>query len=251
MTPVPLLSFIVNQALVRLLFPRENPLGQRIRVGQSQNAPWSVIVGVAGDVRHRDMRDQPRPEVYLPYAQYPTLQMTLVVNSNRMPEALVGDVRAEMQAFAPDQPIFNLEPLAAKLSRSLLALSFPMKLMAVFAGVALALAAIGLYGVISFLVGQRPREYGLRMALGARRSDILRMVMRQGLGLVAGGVTLGLVGAVAAARLLESLLFGITPADPVTFAVVSALLATVTLVACFIPARRATRVDPQSALRCE
>ena len=242
---------IVNQALVRLLFPRENPLGQRIRVGQSQNAPWSVIVGVAGDVRHRDMRDQPRPEVYLPYAQYPTLQMTLVVNSNRMPEALVGDVRAEMQAFAPDQPIFNLEPLAAKLSRSLLALSFPMKLMAVFAGVALALAAIGLYGVISFLVGQRPREYGLRMALGARRSDILRMVMRQGLGLVAGGVTLGLVGAVAAARLLESLLFGITPADPVTFAVVSALLATVTLVACFIPARRATRVDPQSALRCE
>ena len=243
---------IVNQALVRLLFPSENPLGTHIRLGaQGRNNPWSVIVGGAGDVRHHDMRDLTRPEVYLPYAQYPTLQMTLAVSSERPFEALAGEIRAEMQAYAPEQPVFNLEPLEAKLSRSLLALSLPMQLMAVFSGVALTLAAIGLYGVISFLVGQRPREFGLRMALGARRSDILRMVIWQGLGLVLGGVTVGLVGALAVARLMQSLLFGITPADPLTFGSVAALLAAVALVACLIPARRATRVDPQAALRCE
>ncbi|MEE8586144.1 MAG: FtsX-like permease family protein [Acidobacteriota bacterium] len=245
-------AVIVNQALVRLHFPSQDPLGKRIRLGRlGQNAPWSVIVGVAGDVRHNDMRDRPRPEAYLPYAQYPALQMTLAISSAHPPKELAAAVRAEMRAFAPEQPVFNLQPLQAMLSRSLFALSFPMRLTAIFAGVALTLAAVGLYGVISFLVGQRPREYGLRMALGARRSDILRMVMGQGLGLVLGGLALGLAGALAAARLLESLLFGVTPADPLTFAAVAALLAAVALAACFIPARRATCVDPQSALRCE
>jgi len=135
-------------------------------------------------------------------------------------------------------------------ARSLFTLSFPMQLMLIFASVALVMATVGLYGVISYLVGQRPREYGLRMALGARRMDILRMVMKQGLGLAVTGVGLGTIGSLAAARLLGSVLYGVGPWDPWTLGLVAALLGLVALAACFVPARRATRVEPQSALRC-
>ncbi len=241
---------IVNQALVRRHFPVENPLGKRMRLGRpGQNVRWSVIVGVIGDVRHTDLREPPRPEVYVPHAQFPGAQMTVTVSSSRPPESLAAAIRAEMQAFAPDQPLYNLAPLEVMLARSLFALAFPMRLMVVFAGVALTLAAVGLYGVVSYLVGQRPREYGLRMALGARRFDILRLVLQQGLWLVLAGVGLGSAGALAVGRLLSSLLFGVTSGDPLTLAAVAALLVTVALAACLVPACRATRVAPQLALR--
>jgi len=237
---------IMNETLARRVFPGENPLGQRVRLWGEL---WEVV-GVVGDVRQRGLDRDVREHIYAPQAFNP-YPCSLVVRTKVPPLALAETARNEILKLDPDQPVSNvrtLEQIAAN-SASLHRLMFV--LLGLFAGAAVLLAAIGLYGVMAYLVSQRTREIGIRMALGAQRGDVLLQVMQQGLRLTVLGVATGLLGSFALTRVMSHLLFGVTPRDPVTFAGVALLLMAVALFACWLPARRAARVDPMVALRAE
>jgi putative ABC transport system permease protein len=243
---------VVNRAFVHRYFADGDPLGKQIRFGNAQSTDaWRTIVGVVGDIRHWSMRRDVQPEVYVPLSQNASQQMTLLLRTTGDPIALVPALRAEMRAVDPNQPVYNVEQMVKTVERSMLLDRFSTLLMAIFAGLALVLAGIGIYGVMSAVVSQRWHEIGIRMALGAQRSDVLRLVLSSGAALTLAGLTLGLIAALALGRFLEGLLFGVKPADPLTFAAVATLLGGVALVACWVPAWRATRVDPMVALRYE
>jgi putative ABC transport system permease protein len=238
---------IVSQQLVDTVFPNEDPLGKRL-VTSIGNQTFQII-GVVGDIRHRSLEDRPFDAMYFPTRD--TGRMNLVIRTQGDPLSIVGTVRKEVQALDPDQPIAAVKKMSDWVNESVAEPRYRTTLLGLFAALAMLLAATGIYGVMSYSVAQRTHEIGVRMALGARQRDVLKLVVRQGMLLTIVGVVLGLIGAFALTRVMASLLFEVTAKDPFTFAVVAALLIAVAFVACFIPARRATKVDPLVALRYE
>ena len=243
---------IIDERLAREYWPDDDPIGKRIRFGPPEdNEPWHTIVGVVGDVRHERLEASTRESVYLPFAQIPIGGSSLAIRSPGRPENLTGEVRAQVRELDSDLALTQIMPMTEVVARSVWQPRLYTALFGVFAAVALILATVGIYGVMSYAVTQRTREIGLRMALGAQRQDVMKLVVGQGVVLAAIGVGAGLVAAVALTRLMSSLLFGVTATDPMTFVAVSVLLAGVALGACFVPARRAAKVDPMVALRYE
>ncbi|HEY4588108.1 MAG TPA: FtsX-like permease family protein, partial [Thermoanaerobaculia bacterium] len=243
---------IVNEALVRQRFRDENPLGHRITVGGEFTVE---IVGVAGAVRQAGLDHEPLAEIYLPYGDADLTglvsDMVLVVKSAGSPGPLAPAVRRAVRSVDPGLPLYKMLTMEQVISDSLASRRLNLWLLALFAGIALALSAAGLYGVISYLVAQRTREIGMRMALGAQARDVIGLVMRQGSRLTAIGIVAGLIGALALTRWLESLLDGVSARDPFTFLGIAALLVAVALLASWLPARRAARVEPVIAIRSE
>jgi predicted permease len=244
------LTTIVNESFVRRFFQGDEVVGKRVSFRGAQG-PWSEIVGVVRDGKYRTIGEAPRPTAYVPLAQNHETGMALHVRALGDPASLAGAVRRQVQELDQNLPVTNLRPLSDVLASSLFAARMGAVLLAVFGLLALVLAAVGLYGVMSYTVARRTREIGIRMALGAQRSNVLRLVLREGMVLVGGGVVAGLVVAAAVTRLLESFLYGVSPLDAATFAAIPVVLGLVALLATYLPARRATRVDPMIALRYE
>jgi putative ABC transport system permease protein len=252
---------VVNEELARQAWPGEEPLGKRVRAGllHETERPWLTVVGVVRAVLEDDFRQQ-RPAWYLPYFEYgqyawqPAMMTTrvhLVVKGSGDPARLSAAIRAAIRAADPDQPVFAVTTMQAHLAEHLVTERFSAFLMGTLAAAGLLLAALGLYGVMSYATAQRTGEIGLRMALGARPRDVFGLVIRQGMALTMTGAAIGLLAAFGLTRLMTNLLFGVSPADPLTFIGVAALLTCVALLACYAPARRATKVDPMVALRRE
>jgi putative ABC transport system permease protein len=243
---------IINEAMARQYWPNEDPVGRRVSFNSRDNQPvWREIVGVVKDVRHTALDTESKPQMYFPFTQFPSSFMTLVARTDGDPLSFVAAMRGQVQAIDRDQPVSNIHTMEELLARSVSQRRFNLLLLAFFAGVALLLAAVGIYGVMSYSVEQRTHEIGVRMALGARTADVMRLLIGHGMKLVATGVAIGLAGAFALTRLISTLLFGVRANDPLTFAVIALSLALVSLAACWIPARRATKVDPLVALRRE
>jgi putative ABC transport system permease protein len=245
---------IINAMTARRFFPNEDPIGKRFTFGHpsAKNAPkWCTIVGVVSDTKLYGLANPARLEVYVPLRQDPASEMTLLVKSGADPAALTSAIREAVQSIDKDQPLFAISTMKELVSNSVATRRMTLVLLGLFSGLALVLGAIGIYGVISYSVAQRTHEIGIRMALGAPRRDVFRLVVGQGLKLAGIGITIGVVAAFGLARLMSSLLYGISVTDFETFAGVSILLAFVAFVACYIPARRAMRVDPIIALRYE
>jgi predicted lysophospholipase L1 biosynthesis ABC-type transport system permease subunit len=236
---------VMSENAARQLWPDEDPLGRSIHV------PWgqAVVVGIAGDVRQIGLDAAPPPAVYFSQLIAPRLLATLVVRTAGQPLALAAPIRQLIKDVDPNQPIRSIAPLTTIMSESIAQDRFFTLLFAVFGGLALVLAAVGIYGVLAYSVRQRSQEIGVRMALGARAVDVLRMVAGAGMQLVMAGIVIGTVSALALGRLLRSQLYEISPADPLAFASALAFLGAIALLATYIPARRATRVPPMTALR--
>jgi putative ABC transport system permease protein len=238
---------IVSQQLVDQVFPNEEPLGKRLIMGIGDSR--HEIIGVVGDIRHNSLGGPPAATMYFPNVDSPFTN--LVVRSKTDPTSIAAGLRREIQAMDPDQPVAAVKPMTAWVEGSVSSQRYRTTLLGLFAALAMVLAATGIYGVMSYTVAQRTHEIGVRMALGARQSDVLALVVRQGMLLAIVGVVLGLIGAFWLTRVMATLLFQVTARDPITFAVVAALLIAVAFVACFVPALRATKVDPLVALRYE
>jgi putative ABC transport system permease protein len=240
---------IVDAALARRFFPNQDPVGKHLQFAEVSR-PWE-IVGVVGGVHDTGFDQQPRPTIYFPYLQTGDQTMSLVVRTDSEPAAMVPAIKNAIRAVDKDQPIFNVKPMDEIISGVISAQRLAFVLLGIFAFLALTLAAVGIYGVTSYSVSQRTHEIGVRMALGARESDVFRLVVGHGLTLGLVGVGLGVAGALLLTRFLASLLYGIRPTDPLTYLVVSVVLTAVAALASYIPARRATKVDPMEALRYE
>jgi putative ABC transport system permease protein len=242
---------IVNDTLARKHWPGQSPIGKRIRFyGPSERTPWREVVGVIEDVRHH-LEEPATPEYYLPFAQDPWNGMVLVARTNVDPASLAGAIRQQVWAIDKDQPVFDVKTMQEVRSASVTMYSFSSVMLGIFAGIALLLASIGIYGVMAFAVTQRTQEIGIRMALGARGGDVLKLVITHGMKLAVLGIAIGLLGAWGLTRFMGQLLVGVQATDLLTFAVVSGCLFIAALLACYLPARRATKVDPLVALRYE
>jgi putative ABC transport system permease protein len=243
---------IVNEALARSVWPGEDPIGKRLKPGDgTDNSPWNTVVGVVRDLRRGDVKRPIRGEVYFCTLQFPPRTQTLVFRASGDPSALIPSIRRELQAIDPQLPLLRVTTLGAQLSDTLNQPRFQATLLAGFAAIALLLAAIGIYGVTSHAVSQRTQEVGIRMAMGAGRSDVRRLILRQHTLPAVIGVAVGLAGALMLSRSLTSLLYGVRAIDPATYALMSAALILVAVAACWIPASRAMRVDPLVALRAD
>jgi putative ABC transport system permease protein len=250
-TPV----IIVTETFARQFFPNEDPIGKRIHPGISsidnEDSTMREIVGVVGDVRNRSLNTESKPAYYVPQTQVPFSQMVAVVKTNADPRSMIPAATKQVAAMDGDIPLFGVKSMEEYMSASVAAPRFNTTLLSIFAGVALVLTIVGLYGVMSYSVVQRTNEIGIRLALGAQSRDVLLMIVKQGSKLIIVGLVIGLAGAFAATRVIASLLFGVTTKDPFTFIAAAVLLAIVGLLACYIPAWRATKVDPLEALRYE
>jgi putative ABC transport system permease protein len=246
---------IVSETFARQIFPNEDPIGKRIKPGissiENERSMMREIVGVVGDVHNQDLSTAPKPAYYVPQTQVPFNQLVAVVKTNAEPHSMISAVTKDVAAMDADVPLFGIKSMEEYLSASVAAPRFNTTLLSIFAGVALVLTIVGLYGVMSYSVVQRTNEIGIRLALGAQSRDVLIMIIKQGSKLIVLGLVIGLAVAFAATRVISSLLFGVTTKDPFTFVAAAVLLAIVALLACYVPAWRATKVDPLEALRYE
>jgi putative ABC transport system permease protein len=244
---------LINSTMAAQLWANEDPLGKRIKFPGNEKNPqqWRTIVGVVKDVSQYALDKKPPMQIYLPLEQSPTSFNTIVVRTAGEPTAMINAVRRAILSVDKDQAVFNVTTLAQLMGESIVLRRFFMLLLLVFAGLALILAAVGIYGVMSYVASQRTHEIGIRMALGAQASDVLKLIIGNGMALALIGVAVGLAGAFALTRLLASVLFGVSATDVMTFVTVSAGLIAIALFACYLPARRATKVDPLVALRYE
>ena len=246
---------IVSETFARQIFPNEDPIGKRIRPGIStyddEKSVMREIVGVVGDVRNQNLSTESKPAYYVPQTQVPFNQLIAVAKTSAEPHSMISAVTKDVNAMDADVPLFGVKSMDEYLSASVAAPRFNTTLLSIFAGVALVLTIVGLYGVMSYSVVQRTNEIGIRLALGAQTRDVLLMIVKQGSKLIVLGLVIGLVGAFAATRVIGSLLFGVKTRDPFTFVAAAVLLAIVALLACYVPAWRATKVDPLEALRYE
>ena len=246
-TPVAL----VNESMARRFWPGASPIGKRIRVEWGTDHAWREIVGVVADVRGRRLDQPPLQEIYFPFAQHPVSALSIVLGSILPGETLVKPAQTALWSIDSDLPIPSLVPMRTTIYRSLARRRFSTMLLTLFGSAALLLAALGIYGVLSQLVSERRREFGIRMTLGAQRGDVFRLVARRGIVLASLGILIGIAGAFLVTRSLAALLFEVTPTDPLTFAALIAIMGGVSFLATAIPARRATRVDPIVALRAD
>jgi putative ABC transport system permease protein len=245
-------TVVVNETAARAFFPRGNAVGRRIRLGPDPKAPWSLVIGVVGDTRELGLDVPPGPTVYANHVQNTWRKsLAIVVRTQREPRAAESALRRAVRSADPSLALRDVRTLDDVLGSSLAARRFALGLVSCFAGVALLLAAVGVYGVLAFSVTSRTREFGVRLALGATNQSVLLLVLRQGLAWSLLGLALGVAGAVASGRLLTSMLYGVSPADPATFIAVALGLVSVVVVACLVPAARAMRVDPITSLRAE
>lgn len=240
---------VINESLARKYFPNGEALGKRFK--RPADAYWTTVIGVIADARTESLAETSVPEIYLSLYQRTAKDLAIFVRGRLDPAAIPAQVRRQVQSVDPELPVFGAQRLTEAVSDSLSERRFSMEMIAQFALTALLLAGLGIYGVISFVVGERTHEIGIRLALGAQRQNILRMILRQGFALAIAGAAIGLLGALIVSHLMAGLLYGVGPTDPLTFAGVAALLIGVALLACYIPARRAIRVDPMTALRYE
>jgi putative ABC transport system permease protein len=242
----------VNQAFAKRFFPNGDVLGKRVSFAcEESEGLCRTIVGVVGDIKQASLTDDVAAELFLPSAQMPLNSMTVFVRTASDPLSFVAAVRSSVSAIDKNQPIYDARTLAQRVSEATAVTRSLTVLFSAFALLALVLGSVGIYGIVAYAVTQRTHEIGVRMALGARAGDILRLILKHGVVLVFSGVVIGIAGALALTRFLASLLFGVTPTDAVTFVVVSGLFFLIAIVATFIPARRATKVDPLKALRYE
>jgi predicted permease len=245
---------VVDEHMAEQLWPNEDPIGKRIRTGgidASDSAPWLTVVGVVGRIKQDTLDSDSRMAFYRAHTQSPGRAMNVVLRSRVDPVGLAAAVRKEIRDVDPDLPIYNVRTMTWRVDESLARRRFSMLLLTIFATLASGLAAIGIYGVVAYFVNQGTRELGIRMALGATPRGIRVLVVRHGVVIALAGVTLGLAGALVVGRFMQSLLFGIKPTDPLTFSSIAVLLGLVALVASYVPARRAARIDPMLALRRE
>jgi len=243
---------IISEKTARTLWPNQEPIGKHIQLGgRDDSKPWATIVGIVGDTRQYGLEQEAGISAYLPLAQNTNFGYQMVIRTTGDPRMIEQAARAAFAATDKTQPVFNLQPLDDYLKSTLSQRTFTMALLAMFGVLAMLLAAVGIYGVISYAVSLRTREVGIRMALGARRGDVLRMILREGLVLAGTGLVVGFVASLGLSRFLESLLFEVRPVDLETSAVVAIGLTVVALAASLLPARRAMSVDPTVALRYE
>ena len=241
---------LINEAMARKYWANADPIGHRIKE-TSDAQVWREIVGIVGSVRHQERGLEPEPEMFVPWNQVPDVTLNLAIRTQIDPSTVGEVLRMAVAEVDPELPLFDVRTMEARLSESVAQPRFRTALLGTFGAIALVMAAIGLYGVIAYSVARRTRELGIRMALGARRHDVIRLVLRQGAALASAGIILGLTGAFALTRLLASLLYEVGPTDPLTFLAVPIVLVTVAMLACWLPARRAAQVDPIVALRTE
>ena len=247
-------AIIINQALAQQNFSGESPIGKRLNFGntdENKQPIWFEIVGIVANVRSLELKEEPRPELYFSSLQDPSWPMSLVIRTSIEPEALAPAVRQAVTEVDKSVPISDVKAMDHVVTESVMEPRFNMVLLTLFSSIALLLSAAGIYGVTAYTVTQRTHELGIRLALGAQLRDVLTLIMRQGVIVILVGLVIGLAASFAFMRLLRSLLFGVTATDPVTFAAITLLLTVVALLACYIPARRATKVDPMVALRYE
>ena len=243
---------IVNEQLAKKIAPDGQPLGKRVRITPADTSSrWATVIGVAGNAKHFGLNEQQVDQIYVPYTQRPLIFTELVVRTDGNPMTVAEPVRAAIWRVDRDQPVWRVRPLTLSIQNQLGAAAFTMKLLAAFAILAVVLAIIGVYGVMSYAVARRTQEMGIRVALGAGSRQVVGMVLRQGMRTVGIALTIGIVAALGVTRLLQSQLFGVKATDPLTFAVVPLALGAIALVACYLPARRASRVDPLVALRSD
>jgi putative ABC transport system permease protein len=242
---------VISERLSRFYFPNVSPIGRRITLSDPQTGPWLVIVGVVSDIRNWGLAADSTPEIYISFRKNPKRLMTLVIRTAGDPLQMLPLIRSEMRAFDKELIPERVATMEQIISRSLSQRRLNLMLIGSLAALAVGLAAFGLYSVLAYTVAQRTHEIGIRLALGAQRLDILRLVLRQGLTLGAIGIGLGLAGAIASTRALRNLLYGVEPTDPLTFGAVALLLMGIALVSCWVPAWRATKVDPLVTLKYE
>jgi putative ABC transport system permease protein len=238
---------VINATMVKQFFHGDSPIGRRVKAGGA----WRTVVGMVADVRSSSLEKKVRPQLYIPNAQWAWGAMTVAVRTKNNPASMVEAARAELRAIDPFLPVANIRTMEQVVSKATSARRFNMALLAFFAGAALLLTALGIYGVVAFFAGQRRREIGIRMALGAQPRNVFKLILREGTRLVIYGTLVGLALSLATARLVAGQLYGVAPTDPLTFASIFALLLATALAACWLPARRAAKVDPMVALRYE
>jgi putative ABC transport system permease protein len=237
--------------MARRFWPGQDPLGRRFQIGPADTAKWMTIIGVVKDVRNQRLDLEVGYSTYQPFAQQPRTRMEFALRTTGNPETLLASAQREVQHIEPAAIIDEVQTMSQRIDDTLSPRRLNLVLFGLFSTLALVLAAIGLYGVVAYAAGQRTREFGIRMALGARRANVLWLVLGQGLKLALIGVAVGLASALALTRLLTKLLFGVDPTDPLTITAVATLLAVVATLACWLPARRATRIEPIEALRLD